>query len=81
MLVVMNSKATSEQVEGVKQKIIELGFKPNDIPGSNRVVIVITGNNSSEDRIYLEELTGVLQVIPITKSYKSIKNYIYSGGT
>ena len=77
MLVVMNSKATSEQVEGVKQKIIELGFKPNDIPGSNRVVIVVTGNNSSEDRIYLEELTGVLQVIPITKSYKLVSREIH----
>ncbi len=77
MLVVMNSKATTEQVEGVKQKILDLGFKPNDIPGSNRLVIVVTGNHSSEDRIYLEELPGVLQVIPITKSYKLVSREIH----
>ena len=70
MLVVMNSTATPKQIKRVKDKIDELGFRPHDIPGSNRLAIGVTGNKGSEERIYLEGLPGVLQVIPVTKSYK-----------
>ncbi len=42
MLIVMHNDATAEQIEDVCQRIIELGFTPNKIPGSMRVAIGIT---------------------------------------
>ncbi|MEE9165959.1 MAG: 3-deoxy-7-phosphoheptulonate synthase [Candidatus Neomarinimicrobiota bacterium] len=70
MLVVMNVTATKEQIERVKERIKELGYSPHEIPGRTRLAIGVTGNKNTEDRIYLEGLPGVLQVIPVTKPYK-----------
>ena len=70
MLVIMNSIATDDQIDRVKEKIHELGYKPHDIPGSTRLAIGVTGNKNAEDRIYLEGLPGVLQVIQVSKPYK-----------
>lgn len=70
MLVIMEVSTDKADVERVKAKIRELGYKPHPIPGSNRMAIGITGNNGIEDRIYLEGMPGVQQVIPITKAYK-----------
>lgn len=66
----MNMTATREQVDRVKERIRELGYRPHEIPGRTRLAIGITGNKNPEDRIYLEGLPGVLQVIPVTKPFK-----------
>tara|TARA_B100000315_G_scaffold260900_1_gene327034 strand:+ start:2352 stop:3374 length:1023 start_codon:yes stop_codon:yes gene_type:complete len=66
----MNTIATDDQIDRVKEKIHELGYKPHDIPGRNRLAIGVTGNKDAEDRIYLEGLPGVLQVIQVSKPYK-----------
>ena len=70
MLVMMDARATEEQIEHVQQRIKELGFEAHTMPGLNRVAIGVTGNRDSEDRIYLEGLPGVLQVVAVTKPYK-----------
>ncbi len=70
MLVVMDTQATEVEIQRVEDRIRELGYQPHPIPGANRLAIGVTGNRGSEDRIYLEGLPGVQQVIPITKPYK-----------
>lgn len=70
MLVIMNVSVSDDQIERVKERIKELGYTAHEIPGSTRLAIGVTGNRNSEDRIYLEGLPGVLQVIPVTKPYK-----------
>jgi len=70
MLVIMDIRATEEDIQRVKTRICELGYKPHPIPGANRLAIGVTGNRGIEDRIYLEGLPGVQQVIPVTKPYK-----------
>ncbi len=70
MLVVLNADATPKQIKRVKERIKELGYKHHEIPGRERLAIGVTGNRGTEDRVYLESLPGVLQVVPITKPYK-----------
>ncbi len=70
MLVIMNARASEAEINRVKGRIKELGYKSHPIPGANRLAIGVTGNRGTEDRIYLEGLPGVEQVIRVTKPYK-----------
>ena len=70
MLVIMDARATEADIQRVEERIRELGYQPHPIPGAQRLAIGVTGNQGSEDRIYLEGLPGVQQVIPVTKPYK-----------
>ncbi|MCH8837291.1 MAG: 3-deoxy-7-phosphoheptulonate synthase [Candidatus Marinimicrobia bacterium] len=70
MLVIMDPRATEAEIARVKERIKELGYQPHPIPGANQLAIGVTGNQGTEDRIYLEGLPGVVQVIRVTKPYK-----------
>src|SRR5579872_232708 len=70
MLVVMNSHATSEQVEQVVGAIRRMDLTPHPMPGATRTAIGITGNISAVDPRTLEVLPGVLELIRVTKPYK-----------
>ena len=70
MLDIMDARATEAEIARVQEGIKELGYQPHPIPGANRLAIGVTGNQGTEDRIYLEGLPGVLQVIRVTKPYK-----------
>ncbi|MEE9465724.1 MAG: 3-deoxy-7-phosphoheptulonate synthase [Candidatus Neomarinimicrobiota bacterium] len=70
MLVIMDALASEAEINRVKERIKELGYKSHPIPGVNRLAIGVTGNRGTEDRIYLEGLPGVEQVIRVTKPYK-----------
>ncbi len=81
MLVIMNATATNDQINRVKERIREFGYKPHDIPGRTHLAIGITGNRNAEDRIYIEGLPGVLQVIPVTKPYKLASREVHPENT
>ncbi len=70
MLVIMDARASESEINRVKERIKELGYKSHLIPGANRLAIGVTGNRGTEDRIYLEGLPGVEQVIRVSKPYK-----------
>lgn len=70
MLVIMEKKASEAAIQRVKERIVELGYEPHIIAGRERVTISVLGNRGTEDRIYLESLRGVLEVILISKPYK-----------
>ncbi len=70
MFVIMDIHASSEDITRVENRIRELGYQPHTIHGDTRRAIGVTGNRGTEDRIYLEGLPGVQQVIPVTKPYK-----------
>ncbi len=72
MLVVMKAHATDEQVKAVCQKIESLGLKPHSIPGAQRVAIGITGNQGTVDSGSIEEMSGVGEVIRVSKPYKLV---------
>jgi 3-deoxy-7-phosphoheptulonate synthase len=70
MLVVMKAQATQEQIQAVCESIERLGFRAHPLPGAQRTAIGITGNQGEVDRGNLEELSGVAEVIRVSKAYK-----------
>jgi 3-deoxy-7-phosphoheptulonate synthase len=70
MLVVMKAQATQEQIQAVCEAIERLGFRAHPLPGAQRTAIGITGNQGEMDRGNLEELSGVAEVIRVSKAYK-----------
>ncbi len=72
MLVVMKSHATPEQIAAVCERIEELGLRPHPLPGAQRTAIGITGNKGEVDQSSLTELSGVAEVIRVSKPYKLV---------
>ncbi len=72
MLVVMKAHATEEQVRAVCEKIEALGYRAHPIPGAQRTAIGITGNRATVDPGGLEEMSGVQDVIAVSKPYKLV---------
>jgi len=70
MLVVMKAQATPEEVQAVCEHIEMLGFRAHPLPGAQRTAIGITGNQGEVDRGNLEALSGVAEVIRVSKPYK-----------
>ena len=76
MLVVMQAHATEAQVRAVCQKIEALGYRAHSIPGAERTAIGITGNKGEVEPGTLEEMSGVQEVIRVTKPYKLVSRDI-----
>jgi 3-deoxy-7-phosphoheptulonate synthase len=70
MLVVMKAQATPEEIQAVCDHIELLGFRAHPLPGAQRTAIGITGNKGEVDRGNLEALSGVAEVIRVSKAYK-----------
>ena len=70
MLVVMKAQATPEQIQAVCDYIELLGFRAHPLPGAQRTAIGITGNKGEVERGNIEELSGVAEVIRVSKAYK-----------
>src|SRR5579863_3230955 len=81
MLVVMQAHASEEQVRAVCQKIEALGYRPHPIPGAERTAIGITGNQGEVEPGTLEEMSGVQEVIRVTKPYKLVSRDIKEDNT
>ena len=69
MVVVMQERATSEQVERVVAQLIEMGFDVHRSTGALRTVIGAVGGKTGDPRL-LEVLDGVQEVLRITEPYK-----------
>ena len=70
MLVVMKALATPEQIQAVCEHIEHLGLRAHPLPGAQRTAIGITGNQGVVECGDLEDLSGVAEVIPVSKPYK-----------
>jgi len=81
MLVVMQAHATEAQVRAVCQKIESLGYRAHSIPGAERTAIGITGNQGEVEPGTLEEMSGVQEVIRVTKPYKLVSRDIKEENT
>jgi len=76
MLVVMKAHATPEEIQAVCDQIEQLGFRPHPLPGAQRTAIGITGNQGEVDRGNIEELSGVAEVIHVSKPYKLVSREV-----
>src|ERR1035438_6700635 len=72
MLVVMKAQATPEEIQAVCECIEQLGLRAHPLPGAQRTAIGITGNKGELDRGNLESLSGVAEVIRVSKANKRV---------
>ena len=72
MLVVMQAHATAEDVRRVCDKIESLGYRAHSMPGAERTAIGVTGNKGEIEAGTLDEMSGVQEVIRVTKPYKLV---------
>jgi 3-deoxy-7-phosphoheptulonate synthase len=70
MVVVMQERATDEQVQRVISQLVEMGFDVHRSTGALRTVIGAVGGNRVGDPRLLEVLDGVQEVLRITEPYK-----------
>jgi 3-deoxy-7-phosphoheptulonate synthase len=70
MVVVMQERATDEQVQRVIAQLIEMGFDVHRSSGALRTVIGAVGGGTERDPRLLEVLEGVQEVVRITEPYK-----------
>jgi 3-deoxy-7-phosphoheptulonate synthase len=72
MLIVMKKQASAEEIRAVCDYIDGLGFRAHPMPGAQRTAIGVTGNQGAIGQDTLEELSGVAEVIRVTKPYKLV---------
>ena len=72
MLVVMAHGATQQQIDRVVQTIEEMGYHARPMPGEQRTAIGLVGNDGRVDSSRIEALSGVAEVIHVTKPYKQV---------
>jgi 3-deoxy-7-phosphoheptulonate synthase len=72
MLVVMKHNATAAQIRQVVDVIQELGYEARPIPGRQRTSIGLIGNDGQVEPTLFQSLSGVLEVIPVSHSYKQV---------
>ncbi len=72
MLIVMDSRADQAAIDRVIETVEQMGLKATPIPGAQRVAIGITGNRGTVDPTGLENLPGVLEIIPVSAPYKLV---------
>jgi 3-deoxy-7-phosphoheptulonate synthase len=70
MVVVMQERATDEQVQKVIAQLVEMGFDVHRSTGALRTVLGAVGGNRQFDPRLLEVLDGVQEVLRITEPYK-----------
>jgi len=81
MLLVMEQKATQEQIDRVIDTIKEQGFTPRPIPGGQRVSIGILNNKGPVDGSLFLGLPGVKDAIPVTRPYKLVSREVHPEDT
>lgn len=72
ILIVMKRSASDDDVERVKKTIRLLGLKPVSIPGAERTVVGVIGNQGWVDDAPLQQLKGVKEIIHVIKPYKLV---------
>ena len=72
MLIVMKKDASPREIEHVVETIRRMGLTAHPIPGTQRTAIGVTGNTSCIEPRLLDSLPGVLEAIPVSKSFRRV---------
>jgi 3-deoxy-7-phosphoheptulonate synthase len=72
MLIVMDQKATSQEIDRVVRTIEANGLTARPIPGGQRVAIGVLRNEGPVEASLFWGLGGVKDVVPITRPYKLV---------
>ena len=72
MMIVMNKDASVSEISAVIKAIEALGLKPRPSRGPEQTIIGVIGGDHNTELTKIEELAGVAQIVPISKSYKLV---------
>src|SRR5262245_18649116 len=81
MVVVMQERATEEQIEKVVAHLVSLGMDVHRSTGVSRTVLGAVGDDRQLDPRLLEMLDGVSEVLRITEPYKLASRAFKPEGT
>jgi len=81
MLVVMRQGATAEEIRRVAAAIEEMGYRATPLPGRQRTVVGLMGNDGRVDASRLEGLPGVLEIVHVSQPYKLASRESQSANT
>jgi 3-deoxy-7-phosphoheptulonate synthase len=72
MLIVMRHGCPQEDIDRVVEIIEEMGYLARPMPGRQRTTVGLVGNDGRVDGSRLEALSGVQEIIHVTKPYKQV---------
>ena len=72
MLVVMRHSATEEDIQRVVALIQEMGCSAETLPGTQRTAVAVVGNDGRLDGSRFAALSGVQDVIHVTRPYREV---------
>src|SRR3954454_20668319 len=70
MVVVMQERASDDQIQRVISQLVEMGFDVHRSTGPRRTFTAAVGGNRAGDPRLLKVLDGVQEVLRITEPYK-----------
>jgi 3-deoxy-7-phosphoheptulonate synthase len=70
MLIVMNSDAEQDEIDGVVRAVESLGCRAHVLAGVSRTAVGVTGNKEAIDAGPFASLPGVAEAIRVTKPFK-----------
>jgi len=72
MIVLMEKNSSRGDLEKLKQKIVSLGLVPHVFQSADRTSVGITGDRESVDADLIRSMSGVQDVVRISKPYKLV---------
>jgi len=72
MLIVMRHGADEDEIRAVVAVIEEMGYQARPMPGKQRVSIGLVGNDGRVDGSRIAALSGVQEILHVTKPYKQV---------
>ncbi len=72
MLIVMDHRATPEEIQRVVDTISSMGYGAKPMPGRQRTAIGLVGNDGRVESARLAGLPGVRELIKVSKPYKQV---------
>ena len=72
MLIVMKQDATPAEIAGVVAVINAMGYEARPMPGRQRTTVGLVGNDGRVDASTIEGMSGVAEIIHVSKPYKQV---------
>jgi len=81
MIIVMQERATAEQIAGVVAQVETMGFRVHLSRGEERTIIGVIGDERPVEGTQFEALSGVERTVPILKPYKLASREMHPDNT
>ena len=81
MLIVMQSQAAQNEIDAVCEYLESKSLKSEQLPGSNRVAIGVTGNKKYVSHDEVSRMPGVKEIIHVTHKYKKVSREFFPDNT